>query len=207
MSKTVDKKPADGGKEEQGNPAAPEEEKELEDAASDAAAADEQEVLEGLLEDAGGPEARAAELERENSELLENLVRLKADFENYRKRMLKEQTRILETAEADLVKKLLSVVDNLERALSSAPAGGEKGLREGVEMVLEQMLKVLEKEGLEVIDPQGEAFDPEYHEAMMVVETDECQEDTVIEVVQKGFRFNGRLLRPAMVKVSCRVKK
>jgi len=146
------------------------------------------------------------ELADQNAELLDSLKRLKADFDNYRKRMLKEQTRILETAEADLVKKLLPAIDNLERALASAPEGEAKGLSEGVAMVLDLMLSVLEKEGLEVIDPEGEPFDPEHHEAMMVVETSECPEDTVVGVVQKGYRFNGLLLRPAMVRVSCPVK-
>jgi len=146
------------------------------------------------------------ELADQNAVLLDSLKRLKADFDNYRKRMLKEQTRILETAEADLVKKLLPVIDNLERALASASEGEAKGLSEGVAMVLDLMLSVLEKEGLEVIDPQGEPFDPEHHEAMMVVETSECPEDIVVGVVQKGYRFNGLLLRPAMVRVSCPVK-
>ena len=146
------------------------------------------------------------ELADQNAVLLDSLKRLKADFDNYRKRMLKEQTRILETAEADLVKKLLPVIDNLERALASASEGEAKGLSEGVAMVLDLMLSVLEKEGLEVIDPQGEPFDPEHHEAMMVVETSDCPEDTVVGVVQRGYRFNGLLLRPAMVRVSCPVK-
>ena len=141
-----------------------------------------------------------------NQELLDSLMRLKADFENYRKRMMREQTRIVETAEAELVKRLLPVIDNLERALANSGEEQPKGLREGVEMVLGQMMEVLVGEGLEVIDPEGEPFDPEHHEAMMVVETGECPEDTVIEVVQKGYRFGGILLRPAMVKVSCEVK-
>ncbi len=142
----------------------------------------------------------------ESEELLDSLMRLKADFENYRKRMMREQTRIVETAEADLVRRLLPVIDNLERALENAGEGEPQGLRDGVEMVLDQMMEVLGKEGLEVIDPQGEPFDPEHHEAMMVVETGECPEDTVIDVVQRGFRFRGILLRPAMVSVSCPVK-
>lgn len=154
----------------------------------------------------GGGEADG--LSERNAELLDSLVRLKAEFENYRKRMLKEQTRILETAESGLIKKLLPVIDNLERALESASPGVDDagGLRKGVEMVLGQLLELLVKEGLEVISPEGEPFDPEHHEAMMVVETDECPEDTVIGVTQKGYRFNGLLLRPAMVRVSCAAK-
>ena len=145
-------------------------------------------------------------LSDEKAFLLDSLQRLKADFDNYRKRMLKEQTRILETAEADLLKKLLPVIDNLERALASSGDGDETGLRQGVAKVLELMLDTLGKEGLEAIDPAGEPFDPEHHEAMMVVETDDCPEGTVVDVVQRGYRFNGVLLRPAMVRVSCPVK-
>lgn len=148
-----------------------------------------------------------SELIKKNEELTDALLRLKADFENYRKRMIKEQTRILETAEANLISKLLPALDNLERALDNADPNESPGLREGVEMVLGQIMETLQKEGLEVIDPHGEPFDPEHHEAMMVVETEECPEDTVVEVVQKGYRFGGVLLRPAMVKVSCAVKK
>lgn len=148
--------------------------------------------------------AADSELVQRNAELTEQLMRLQAEFENYRKRMVKEQTRILETAESELIRKLLPALDNLERAIDHAPESD--GLVEGVRMVLGQLLAVLEKEGLELIDPEGEPFDPEHHEAMMVVETDDCPEDTVVDVVQKGYRFNGLLLRPAMVKVSCAVK-
>jgi molecular chaperone GrpE len=151
-------------------------------------------------------DSEVSELADEKAILLDSLQRLKADFDNYRKRMLKEQTRIVETAEAELIKKLLPVADNLERALASAAEGEAKGLQEGVAKVLELMMNTLAKEGLEIIDPAGEPFDPEHHEAMMVVETGECPEGTVVDVVQKGYRFNGVLLRPAMVRVSCPVK-
>jgi len=151
-------------------------------------------------------DAEVDELADEKAVLLDSLQRLKADFDNYRKRMLKEQTRIVETAEAELMKKLLPVMDNLQRAIDSSTDAESKGLRQGVAKVLELMLGTLSKEGLEVIDPEGEPFDPEHHEAMMVVETGECPEGTVVDVVQKGYRFNGLLLRPAMVRVSCPVK-
>ncbi|MDD5448202.1 MAG: nucleotide exchange factor GrpE, partial [Actinomycetota bacterium] len=79
----------------------------------------------------------------------------------------------------------------------------DSALLDGVKMIYGQFLDVLEKEGLEIINPQGEPFDPEEHEAMVVVESDECPENTVVEVLGKGYKFRGFLIRPAMVKVSC----
>jgi len=184
--------------------------------ADHAADDDEVEIIEGAEEadETEGlevePEERIHALDEEVEELaddkamlLDSLQRLKADFDNYRKRMLREQARILETAEADMIKKLLPVMDNLERALESSGGEESDGLKQGVARVLELMMDTLGREGLETIDPGGEPFDPEHHEAMMVVETDDCPEGTVVDVVQKGYRFNGVLLRPAMVRVSC----
>lgn len=193
--------------------------KKIEVETGDDPAAEEVEIIEGGS-DADATEAIEVEPEErihslddevgqladQNAVLLDSLKRLKADFDNYRKRMVREQTHILETAEADMVRKLLPVMDNLERALQTEAPDGSKGFREGVAMVLEQFIDILGKEGLEVIDPGGEPFDPEHHEAMMVVETADCPEDTVVNVAQKGYRFRGVLLRPAMVGVSCPVK-
>ncbi len=151
--------------------------------------------------------SRIEELLSENRELLDGLVRLKADFENYRKRMLREQTRILETAGAETIKKLLPILDDFERALAnSKTSGSSDAFGRGVEMVHEKLLDALRKEGLEEVCPEGEIFDPHHHEAMMVVERDDCPEGTIIEVVRKGYRYRGTLLRPAMVKVSCAVR-
>lgn len=191
----------------------PEEEEEVVEAEIIPDEEDEDEVEPEIVSAEGGPgrggevpAGGAGELQEKNAELLSALQRLQADFENYRKRMLREQTHILENAEAQLTGKLLPVIDNLERALENADKEESRGLYEGVEMVLNQLMEILAREGLEVVDPEGEPFDPEHQEAMMVVETEECPEDTVLEVVQKGYLFNGRLLRPAMVKVSCAVR-
>lgn len=168
---------------------------------------------EGVSSPAGTDELSALklkieQLDSENKELLDRLVRLKADFENFRKRMVREQTRILETAAADIVRKILPVLDDLERALKNSKLDqGWEAFRRGVEMVHEKLVETLGKEGLEEISPEGEIFDPHHHEAMMVVERDDCPEGTITEVVSKGYRFRGVLLRPAMVKVSCATKK
>jgi molecular chaperone GrpE len=157
------------------------------------------------------PEAPAAEtttadikaVEARNAELIDGLQRMQAEFDNYRKRMVREQTRILETAEAGLIKKLLPAIDNLERAIDNAGEVKQaKALAQGVSMVRDQLMEVLEKEGLEVIEGQGEPFDPEEQEAMMVVPSSGQPEGTVVDVTQKGYRFNGSLLRPAMVSVA-----
>lgn len=166
---------------------------------------------------AAGPEKLIAEHEKrlatleeelgrktkEATEYLDTLRRVQADAENFRKRMLKEQTAFLQLASQNLVLQLLPVIDNLERALASARAGSDdEGLVEGVALIYQQLLDILTKEGLETIDPAGEPFDPLRHEAVMQVESNEHSEGTVVEVLQKGFAHRGRVLRPAMVKVS-----
>lgn len=146
---------------------------------------------------------RIKEEEERAEALLNDLKRLKADFENYKKRMIKEQTGFLRMASCGLITKLLPVVDNLERAISAAESHkDEKTIKEGIEMVYTQFLGILEKEGLEEINPIGGKFDPELHEAVMQEESEDYSEDTIVEVLQKGYRFNDKVLRPAMVKVS-----
>lgn len=142
--------------------------------------------------------------QREAQEYLSSLQRLQAEFENYRKRMLKEQTYVFETANQALVKALLPIVDNFERAIGheAGDAAAFAEYRQGVELVYQYLLDVLQKEGLEVIDSLGEQFDPHCHEAMMQEPTAEHAENTCTEVFEKGYRFKGRVIRPARVKVS-----
>lgn len=144
--------------------------------------------------------------EKEAQEYLDMLKRLKAEFENYKKRMLKEQTRLVETAAEEVILKILPVLDNLERALSAAKENHDaENLIKGVEMVDSQVKEILLGEGLEAIVPHGKPFDPEKHEAVMHGESDEHEEDAVIDVMQKGYQYKGKLIRPAMVKV-CKKK-
>ncbi len=142
--------------------------------------------------------------EKEASEYLELLKRMKADFDNYRKRVIKEQTFLVERASRGLIEKLLPIIDNLERAINSSKAGSDfKTLLSGIEIIYQQLLEVLRKEGLEAIDPQSEPFDPECQEAVLSEARDDYQDETVLEVLEKGYRLKGVLLRPAKVKV-CR---
>ena len=136
----------------------------------------------------------------ERDEYLSHLQRTQAEFDNYRKRMLRDQTVHVERAAAGLVEQLLPVLDSFELALGSAGTDVER-LRKGVELVYGEFLGALEKAGLERIEALGKPFDPEEHEAVMHVE-DDGGEPGVRDVVRSGYRFKGRVLRPAMVKVA-----
>lgn len=143
------------------------------------------------------------EKEAEAAEHLDHLRHLQAEFENYKKRMVKEQTRFLETANKDAISHLLPILDDFERSLAAAEKTKDyHKISEGVRMIYTHLKKALAKEGLEEINPVGEQFDPLWHEAVMQETSDEHEDDTVVEVLQKGYLFKGRVLRPAKVKVS-----
>jgi molecular chaperone GrpE len=147
--------------------------------------------LEGRLEDA----------QTKAKEYLDDAQRQKAELENYRKRMVREQTRIIEQANRSIVASLLPVIDNLELALGSCE-GRDDPLARGVLMVHEQLMAFLKQEGLEEINPQGHRFDPEVCEAVMAVVSEDHEDETVVEVHQKGYKYKGNLLRPARATVS-----
>lgn len=132
------------------------------------------------------------------------VLRAKADGENARRRAEQEVDKARKFALEKFAGELLNVVDNLERATLSADAENEavKALLEGVELTHKSFIATFEKFGLETLDPQGEAFNPEHHQAMSMQESDEVAPNTVLAVMQKGYVLNGRLLRPAMVMVS-----
>lgn len=139
------------------------------------------------------------------TEHLGDLQRLQADFANYRKRVLREQTELVERAAAHLVHRLLSVLDSFELAVAAAEGTKdfERMLR-GVEMVLGELKEVLHTEGLETIPANGLPFDPNLHEAALEVPGDEDGEMVVAGVLRPGYMLKGRILRPAMVKVTRR---
>jgi molecular chaperone GrpE len=146
-----------------------------------------------------GAEAVNEDLVRERDEMRALAQRVQADFENYRKRMLREQTALAERASESLVEQLLPVLDNFELALVSLDDADEK-VRKGVELVYADFLSVLERAGLERIATDGEPFDPEVHEAVAHEAGD--GHPTVVETMREGYRLKGRVLRPAMVKVA-----
>jgi molecular chaperone GrpE len=144
------------------------------------------------------PLARA---QRERDEYLDLARRTQADFENYRKRAAREAAVAGERSKSGLVRELLPIVDNLERALKSA-AEGERHLAEGVQLVHSELIAVLERNGVEQFDPAGERFDPGEHEALSMRDQDGAESGLVLDVVEKGYRANGTILRPARVVVS-----
>jgi molecular chaperone GrpE len=134
---------------------------------------------------------------------LDDLRRLQADFDNYRKRTLREQTAMAASASQALVAKLLPVLDNFELAVSAAEQSRDfDRMLKGVEMVFGELREVLQGEGLVKIEAEGKPFDPERHEAVVAVEQEDTEPGTVVDIVRTGYELRGKVLRPAMVKVA-----
>lgn len=153
------------------------------------------EIEEEIQEDI--EEVPREQLEEEVEELESSLKKVMADFDNYRKRMMKEKKRIIERATEDLMVDLLEVLDDFERALEEE----SEMEREGIEIVYKKFSQALEEHGLEEIDAEGEKFDPRYHECVMSVEDEENEPDEIVEQFQKGYKLNDKVIRPARVKV------
>ena len=152
---------------------------------------------------AEGEQALAEELvatRRERDQYLDALQRLKAEFENSRKRWERERVRILETASERIVVELLPVLDNLDRALEA-----EGDIHEGVRAIRDQLVAVLGKEGLLPLASDGQPFDPNVHEAVMGQPSEEHEEGTILQTFQRGYALNGKPIRPAKVVVAKQV--
>jgi molecular chaperone GrpE len=144
-----------------------------------------------------------AEAQRQRDEYLDHLRRERAEFENFRKRATKERMDALDRGAEQVVSNLLHVLDTFGFALAAASEHPEDQLAKGIEMVYAEFFDVLRKAGLEEIAGVGSHFDPMHHEAMLQVEAEEpVEEPTVVEVLRPGYRFKGRVLRPASVKVA-----
>jgi molecular chaperone GrpE len=147
--------------------------------------------------------ADLAKARAEAESYLDDLRRLQADFDNYRKRTLREQTARAASASQALVARLLPVLDNFELAVSSAEQSRDfDRMLKGVEMVFGELREVLEGEGLVRIEAEGKPFDPERHEAVIAVEEEGTEPGTVVDIVRTGYELRGKVLRPAMVKVA-----
>jgi molecular chaperone GrpE len=203
----VEEQPSEPSEPAEQDEAVPERADELTDEA-DADVADEAEAFEGI--EADGVEAEedaiAADLDKARAEAesyLDDLRRLQADFDNYRKRTLREQTARTASASQALVARLLPVLDNFELAVSAAEQSRDfDRMLKGVEMVFGELREVLEAEGLVRIEAEGKPFDPERHEAVIAVEEEDTEPGMVVDIVRAGYELRGKVLRPAMVKVA-----
>lgn len=155
---------------------------------------------EQTIEDAS---AEVEKLRLENEESQQRVLRVQADYDNFRRRTVKEKEELAKYASSVLITQLIPVIDNFERALATgSDSTDNSAFVKGVEMIFRQLEDVLGSEGLKPMKSVGEPFNPEYHQAIMQVESDEYEEGIVVEEVQKGYLLKDKVLRPAMVKVS-----
>lgn len=151
---------------------------------------------------------RLTENAKSTQEYLDKLLRQHAEFENLKKRIVKEKQQFLKYANEGLISELINILDNFERAFDSANKMTDfKSLHQGVEMILKQIHQLLEKNGVKKIECLEKTFNPIQQEAIAHIETDKYPENTVIEEVQKGYLIEDRLIRPAVVKVSKKPEK
>lgn len=139
--------------------------------------------------------------EAEDEDLNTRYLRLMADFQNYKKRTEKQKSEIHAYANEKIVLKLIEVMDNFERALGADDTEGD-GFKQGIEMIFKQLSDVLTDAGVKEVEAENAVFDPNFHNAVMMEDTDKVESGMVSEVLQKGYTLNGRVIRPAMVKVA-----
>lgn len=146
-------------------------------------------------------EDKAAALEAELKEKSDRILRLQADFENFRRRTAKEKEELAAVITQNILGDLLPLLDNFERAMAVEQTDGE-AFQKGVEMIFTQLREVLDKHGLQSIEAEGQTFDPNFHQAVMRVEDSDAPDGTITQVLQKGYQAKGRVIRPAMVQVA-----
>ncbi|MCB1120036.1 MAG: nucleotide exchange factor GrpE [Verrucomicrobiae bacterium] len=140
---------------------------------------------------------------KEKEELYQKVLRAAADFENFRKRTIREKEELRKFATSGLIEEMLPVLDNLELGLAAAENHPEaKAVSDGFRMVAQQIVSILQNNGLECLDPEGEDFDPNFHESVGFQPSDEIADHKVLQVVRKGYMLHGRILRAASVIVS-----
>ncbi|HYH01577.1 MAG TPA: nucleotide exchange factor GrpE [Bacillota bacterium] len=148
--------------------------------------------------------AKLQQIEAEKEELHNRLLRCQADFDNFRRRSRQEYEQACLYGGEDLLKKILPALDSLERAVAACnnEVADNSGLKDGVQLTLKQFQNILTAEGLEVVESLNQAFDPQVHEAVLQEQTGEVGEPTVVQELQKGYKYKNKLLRPALVKVA-----
>jgi molecular chaperone GrpE len=145
--------------------------------------------------------------EKEESVNYDKYLRAVADLENYKKRSIREKADIIKYGKEEIIKDILPFVDSLDRALDHADSSDVQAFKEGIRLIQEQLLSCLKKHGVEKIDSIGLNFDPNFHEALMQVESEEHEENKVVNEVEKGYLLNGRLLRPSKVCICKKMNK
>lgn len=165
------------------------------------------ETPEDSVNQTDSPETVAAERDRlleEKNDLQDRLLRRQAEFDNFRRRADREKSEIIEYANSESVGAIVPILDDFERALKAGNTDSEYA--RGMELIYQRLADALKKLGLEPISAKGQKFDPHVHHAVDKVETDDAEEDTILDEYQRGYNFRGRLLRPAMVKVAVKNK-
>ncbi|MFA7461969.1 MAG: nucleotide exchange factor GrpE [Anaerovoracaceae bacterium] len=149
-----------------------------------------------------GEEVEGKEQSEQEEDLQTRYLRLAADFQNFRRRSEKERNDVYAYANEKIVLELLDVIDNFERAMDHSWEAGGARLMEGMAMILKQLLDVMEKNHVEVIDALGKPFDPVYHHAVMTEPSESCEGGSVTKIMKKGYMLNKKVIRPAMVVVA-----
>jgi molecular chaperone GrpE len=144
--------------------------------------------------------AERDQLLAEKTDLRDRLLRQRAEFDNYRRRAEGDRIKYLQYAAEDLVREILPVLDDFERALKHETS--DQDYAKGVELIYQRLAEILKKMGLEAVETSGRRFDPNKHQAVQRVETDAAEDQSILDEFQKGYNFRGKLLRPAMVKVA-----
>lgn len=164
-----------------------------------------QEEIKETNETQQSPEAneKIEEMQKEIEEINQRMLRISADFDNFRKRTRLEKEELAKYANAELITELLPVIDNFQRALDvKEPSTEVKNFLTGFEMIFKQLNEVLKGAGLETIDCVGKIFDPQKHDGVMQVEDDSVEDNTIIEELRTGYMFKDKVIRPSMVKVA-----
>lgn len=165
-------------------------------------AAEQSTEAKALTEDSAGADLQVAKLAADLDELRQTLLRRQADFDNYRKRIEKERSEDSKRAAARVIEALIPVIDDFEHALAARTESHCESFRKGFELIYKQLLDNTAKIGIERIEPIGGLFDPHLHQAVDRIETAEYRDGTIVQVVHPGYLFEGRVLRPAIVRVA-----
>jgi molecular chaperone GrpE len=141
-------------------------------------------------------------LQQERDDLQDRLLRSAAEFDNYRKRTDRERRELSDAVAADLIRDLLPIIDDMERALAASADTADPALRSGVELIHRQLLEALRRRGAETLNVLGEDFDPSWHEALASEPAGNRRDGEIVEEIRRGYRIGSRLIRPALVKVA-----